>query len=85
MVMRKPSTSQVDDLATPYLRGEAELRGEGRDCLEPVRRRVNPATPRRAMEPIRDNSSRFAPLIVRTDWRYTAASSPDCFAGGVHR
>ena len=36
---------QVEDLATPYLRGEAELRGEGRDGLEPVRRRVNPATP----------------------------------------
>ena len=31
--------SQVEDLATPSLRGEAELRGEGRDCLEPVRRR----------------------------------------------
>ena len=30
---------QVEDLATPYLRGEVELRGEGRDCLEPVRRR----------------------------------------------
>ena len=29
-------------LGTPLLRGEAELRGEGRDCLEPVRRRVNP-------------------------------------------
>ena len=36
---------QVEDLATPYLRGEAELRGEGRDCLEPVRRRVNPTSP----------------------------------------
>ena len=35
---------QVEDLATPYLRGEAELRGEGRDCLEPVRRRMNPTT-----------------------------------------
>ena len=33
---------QVDDLATPYLRGEAELRGAGRDGLEPVRRRRNP-------------------------------------------
>ena len=32
---------QVEDLATPFLRGEAEFRGEGRDCLEPVRRRVN--------------------------------------------
>ena len=31
-----------EDLAPPYLRGEAEFRGEGRDCLEPVRRRVNP-------------------------------------------
>ena len=30
-------------LATPFLRGEAELRGAGRDGLEPVRRRVNPA------------------------------------------
>ena len=29
---------QVEDLATPFLRGETELRGEGRDCLEPVRR-----------------------------------------------
>ena len=44
MLMRKLSTSQVEDLATPYLRGEAELRGEGRDDLEPVRRRVNPTT-----------------------------------------
>ena len=35
---------QVKDLATPFLRGEAELRGEGRDCREPVRRRVNLAT-----------------------------------------
>ena len=35
---------QIVDLATPFLRGEAELRGEDRDCLEPVRRRVNPAT-----------------------------------------
>ena len=34
-------------MATPFLRGEAELRGEGRDCLEPVRRRVNPTTPHR--------------------------------------
>ena len=33
---------QVEDLATPFLRGDAELRGEGWDCLEPVRRRVNP-------------------------------------------
>ena len=30
---------ESEDLATPYLRGEAELRGEGRDGLEPVRRR----------------------------------------------
>ena len=37
-----PPRRQVEDLATPYLRGEAELRGAGRDCLEPVRRRVNP-------------------------------------------
>jgi len=27
------------------LLGEAELRGVGRDCLEPVRRPVNPAIP----------------------------------------
>ena len=33
---------EVVDLATPYLRGEAELRGEGRGGLEPVRRRVSP-------------------------------------------
>ena len=39
---------QVEDLATPFLRGEAELRGEGRDCLESVRRRVNPTTGGRA-------------------------------------
>ena len=45
-----PAT-QVKDLATPFLRWEAELRGEGRDCMEPARRRVNPATPPRAMEP----------------------------------
>ena len=31
-----------------YLREEAELRREGWDCLEPVRRRVNPHTPHRA-------------------------------------
>ena len=43
------SRCQVKRLATPYLRGEAELRGDGRDCLEPVRRRVNPPTPHRAM------------------------------------
>ena len=41
---------QIKALATPILRGEAELRGEGRDCLEPVRRRVKPTTPPRAME-----------------------------------
>ena len=61
--------SQIEDLATAYLRGEwsgatspAEgslkggrgdgqqpgLRGEGRDWLEPVQRRVNPTTPPRA-------------------------------------
>ena len=40
---------QSEDMATPYWRGKAELRGEGRDCLEPVRRRVNPATPHRAL------------------------------------
>jgi hypothetical protein len=34
----------AEDLATPFLRWEAELRGKGRDCLEPVRRRVNPAS-----------------------------------------
>ena len=28
---------------------QPELRGEGRDCLEPVRRRGNPDTPPRAM------------------------------------
>lgn len=27
----------------PFLREEPELRGEGRDCPEPARRRVNPA------------------------------------------
>ena len=43
-------SSPIEDLATPYLRGEAELRGEGRDCLEQVRRRVNPSTRDRAME-----------------------------------
>lgn len=32
------------------MRRKAELRGGGRDYLEPVRRRVNPATPPRAME-----------------------------------
>ena len=40
----------VEDLATPFLRGEAELRGEGRDGLEPVRRRVNPTAPHPTME-----------------------------------
>ena len=29
---------QIEDLATQFLRWEAELRGEGRDCLKPVRR-----------------------------------------------
>ena len=49
---------QVEDLAAPYFRGEAELRGEGRDGLEPVRRRVNPASgsdgalPNRGARPI---------------------------------
>ena len=28
----------------PFLRGEAAVRGEEPDCLEPVRRRVNPTT-----------------------------------------
>jgi hypothetical protein len=31
---------QVEDLAVPFLRGEAELRGEARDGLDPVRQRV---------------------------------------------
>ena len=77
--------AKVEDLATPFLRVEAELRGEGRDCMEPVRRRVNPTTPHRAMKAIRDSPSRFTPFIVRANWRYAVASSPDAFAGGVHR
>ena len=39
--------AKFEDLATPYLRGKAELRGEGRDCVEPVRRRVNATASRR--------------------------------------
>ena len=33
--------AKLRDLATPFLRGEAKLHGEGRDCLEPVRRRLH--------------------------------------------
>ena len=44
MVFSAFHARQIEDLATPFLRGEAELRGEGRDGLEPVRRRVNSAT-----------------------------------------
>ena len=47
------------------MRGEAELRGEGRDCLEPVRRRVNPTTPPR--QAVDDSTiSRVSPQTKRS-------------------
>ena len=37
--------AKLRDLATPILRREAELRAEGRDCMEQLRRRVRTMTP----------------------------------------
>ena len=42
--------SQVRTWPRRFLRWEAQLLAEGRDCLEPVWRRVNPTTPPRALE-----------------------------------
>ena len=55
---------------------KAELHGEGRDCLEPVRRRVNPTTPPRAMHKSLSGLKQLAKLI----WRETGV-----FGDAAHR
>ena len=65
-------------MATPYSRGEAELRGEGRDGLEPVRRRVNPTTPPRDLEPSAANRS-AAEIALQTTSSQTVQTAPLAF------